>query len=1259
MTSIAGLPFHYAGTLLLSRGRTQAAEKAFRLSIRVDRKNDRAHAALAALLLKRKAYREALSYFNTATALARDRASLHDGRGRCLLALKQDEKALLAFQTAIHLAPANPRYRLSLADLLRRKNRTWQEIEQLEIAAKGLPTDVKISERLGSALIEMGRWSDALDELKRLFTMRVGLAEYQYQVGLCHQRLGQTDQAARHYETAVLLDTRLNASVFGIGAFHEAAKHWILAIDAFTQTMRRNPSPALSYRLGRAHERNYQWSKAAENYEIALSGDSSDASRNYRLAFVYERMGLWAKSASRYAAALALSDTKVSWRYRWAYALRRAGRVELAAVVFFGIKPGSLSMFNAFPGGIPDHAVEGLEAKRRKHEAGLVGHQSEPAPHYKFACFLAQIGDYAACATALRNAIDRSSEHHSDWHLMLGAALYRLGQFGAACDAFEESRIVQRALGIDTAKSQEDKNLRLVADYVEMWETLPIREDVILYESNLGGLPSCNPHALFQALLDDPRHKNSLHVWALTDPARAPLHMKALANVAFVKKDSLGYRRHLATAKYLINNSTFPAYFIRRQEQRYLNTWHGTPLKAMGKDIRIPTEFMSHNNTARNLLHATHVISPNPHTSRVLIDRNDISGIFSGKLAETGYPRIDRTLAVTDERKAAIRSSLGLDARRPVVVYLPTWRGSMDGVEVDHARLISDVSALSDEFQLVFRGHHFAEKALGKMKAAITIAPSDLDTYDLLAVADALITDYSSVFFDYLATRKPIIFYAYDREEYEQSRGRFYFDMESLPGPVCSTLAQTIEATRRSVTEKGYLDPRHEAALQEFARMDDGHATARALAFFMDDDDSCLVTDYPASSENLLLFPGPLTPNGITSSFMNLIRDLDGTGVNAAIVVAPSSIQNHEANRANFEALPDGVHKLGRVGRFANSYEDIWVRARVEETHSTPSEALMNAYLKSGEREFRRLFGDSTWRARVVFDGYGTMWPSILVGGENDPGTSLVYLHNDMLEERFLRFPALHSLFNLYRRFDQLVSVSETMADTNRAKLAVPYAIDPARFVSTPNLIDPHSIRELAAAPLDSDIAGFLEGKRSFINIARLSPEKDQLKLIKAFKLVSADHPDCCLLLVGDGPHRNRIEHAIRKAKLGSKVMLAGQRSNPFPALLRADCFVLSSNHEGQPMVLLESLTLGKRIIATNIDGNRGVLADRHGLLVENSVKGLASGMARHLRGQVVETVFDADAYRDHALQSFLSLMHAGPAARLDDQGPIPRQAVA
>src|SRR5699024_9711718 len=111
----------------------------------------------------------------------------------------------------------------------------------------------------------------------------------------------------------------------------------------------------------------------------------------------------------------------------------------------------------------------------------------------------------------------------------------------------------------------------------------------------------------------------------------------------------------------------FPPWWLRRKEQKYLATWHGTPLKTLGKQQTY--KFLEHKRTQRNFLQATHVISPNPHTTGVLLDSYDIRHIMDGKLAETGYPRIDLTLNARESERAQVRRQLGVTGKRPIVLY--------------------------------------------------------------------------------------------------------------------------------------------------------------------------------------------------------------------------------------------------------------------------------------------------------------------------------------------------------------------------------------------------------------------------------------------------------------------------------------------------------------------------------------------------------------------------------------------------------------
>ena len=160
-------------------------------------------------------------------------------------------------------------------------------------------------------------------------------------------------------------------------------------------------------------------------------------------------------------------------------------------------------------------------------------------------------------------------------------------------------------------------------------------------------------------------------------------------------------------------------------------------------------------------------------------------------------------------------------------------------------------------------------------------------------------------------------------------------------------------------------------------------------------------------------------------------------------------------------------------------------------------------------------------------------------------------------------------------------------------------------------------------------------GSKQFVTLGRLSPEKGHAKLIRAFAELVKMHPTCKLTILGDGPLRDDLEFLIEELALTSNVFLAGLRINPFPALQRSDCFVFSSDYEGQGLVVLEALILGKPVISTDVVGPRSVLENGHGMLVENSVQGLVDGMRDFLGGRIDPSAFDYDAYQREAIQKF------------------------
>ena len=243
------------------------------------------------------------------------------------------------------------------------------------------------------------------------------------------------------------------------------------------------------------------------------------------------------------------------------------------------------------------------------------------------------------------------------------------------------------------------------------------------------------------------------------------------------------YVKVLATSKYLINNSSFPAYFIRRDEQVYLQTWHGTPLKTLGKRMRFGIESMY--NVQHNFLHANYIMFPNEFTRKVIMEDYNLEALYTGTVVMNGYPR--NSIFMDHEKADQVTKKLG-NEDYTTMAYMPTWRGQSnhDVNTSEYSREINQLlhyldENLKDDQKLYVNFHPIVQKFVKLDNYEhIYPFPSGVDKYEFLNSVDALITDYSSVFFDYSITRKPIILYMYDYEEYMHDRG-MYFDIKELP----------------------------------------------------------------------------------------------------------------------------------------------------------------------------------------------------------------------------------------------------------------------------------------------------------------------------------------------------------------------------------------------------------------------------------------------------------------------------------------------
>ena len=342
--------------------------------------------------------------------------------------------------------------------------------------------------------------------------------------------------------------------------------------------------------------------------------------------------------------------------------------------------------------------------------------------------------------------------------------------------------------------------------------------DSILFESFQGKVIGDNPYAIFQEVLL--RNPSFELLFTTGSKTKAPEGAKG------VRHGSIAWLKALASSKVLVNNTNFPGYFRKRPGQVYIQTWHGTPLKRLGRDIVdiVPTgsylRMMD-----REASYWDFLVSPSAYCSEIFPSTFG----YKGTILETGYPRNDILINQASKRDL-IRRSLGIADGQKVVLYAPTWRDSQRTATGNWKPVNFLPGSLGDNATVLFRGHTNTHSAHTAQIARGTI---DVTNYknvaELYLAADVLVTDYSSSMFDFSVTGKPIIFLAPDFDDYVAKRG-FYFDFEQLaPGPILTDSSFLRKALESIDSQKSEYAQRYLAWQMKFNKLEDGLASKRVV----------------------------------------------------------------------------------------------------------------------------------------------------------------------------------------------------------------------------------------------------------------------------------------------------------------------------------------------------------------------------------------------------------------------------------------------
>ncbi|SNT57821.1 CDP-glycerol glycerophosphotransferase [Asanoa hainanensis] len=336
---------------------------------------------------------------------------------------------------------------------------------------------------------------------------------------------------------------------------------------------------------------------------------------------------------------------------------------------------------------------------------------------------------------------------------------------------------------------------------------------------------ACNPAAIYEKAKElEPGVRG---VWVVRRDKVGTLP----PGVPYVVAGTRAYFQALARATYLVNNVNWPNYVVKREGSTHVMTHHGTPLKVMGLDQRDYPGGVQDADFAGQMRRADrwdYSITANAFTTQMW----ERAYPCRYRTLETGYPRNDRLALATPDEVARVRASLGIAPSQRVVLYAATHREHLPGYhppfDPERVRAAAGTDAV-----LLMRSHYFHDRRGASADPVDLPGVRDVSGHpsveDLYLAADVLVTDYSSVMFDYAVLDRPIVIYAPDWEAYRMIRGVYFDVVAEPPGAVAQTLDDLYEVLSSGAFENDAATKARAEFRRRFATLDDGHAAQRVV----------------------------------------------------------------------------------------------------------------------------------------------------------------------------------------------------------------------------------------------------------------------------------------------------------------------------------------------------------------------------------------------------------------------------------------------
>lgn len=366
---------------------------------------------------------------------------------------------------------------------------------------------------------------------------------------------------------------------------------------------------------------------------------------------------------------------------------------------------------------------------------------------------------------------------------------------------------------------------------------LPKKQNLVIFESFHAKQYSDSPRAIYEYMKE--YHSDYRLLWSVDRQAE---NMFKEFGVPYIRRFTIRWFLTFPRAKYWVNNVRLPGWMPKPEDTVYVQTWHGTPLKKLGIDIdEIHMPGTSTSTYKRNFITEArkwdYLVSPNAYSTEIF--RRAFH--YPGKIIESGYPRNDILTNHSAALAETIKEKLGIPAEKKVMLYAPTWRDDEFYAKGKYRfefqfDLDNWKKEFGEDWVLLSRMHYLVAENFdfSAHEGTVYDASAYPDIRDLYLISDLLITDYSSVFFDFAILDRPIIFFMYDLETYRDQLRGFYIDIEEAPGPIVETQEELFKAINELKDSDVRMNPKFSVFKNKFSSLEDGDATKRVVKAFLE-----------------------------------------------------------------------------------------------------------------------------------------------------------------------------------------------------------------------------------------------------------------------------------------------------------------------------------------------------------------------------------------------------------------------------------------